>query len=123
MHNPETSDLGPHPWSLANVVYQLHNAGSLAELLPTELLSWLEMNIDAAGPQDKSYLAWSEENPIKSFVKSGADAKTIEKAAEFWRPGRLFASALGLLPGQNAVVINGRVSVCFALYLRGVLSS
>lgn len=92
-------------------MFQLHSIASISELLPTELIAWLELEIDADGPKDKSYLAWAEEDPIKPFVKQGVDTNTSDKAREFWRQSQMFASALGLLPGQNGVVINGRVRI------------
>ena len=79
-------------------------------MLPTELIAWLELEISETGPNNKAHMAWSEENPIKRYIKNGADAKTVERAHEYWKQSRSFASALGLLPGQNGIVINGRVS-------------
>lgn len=112
LHNPSSSSSSsaPHAYSLSTLLYQLQSSSLLSDALPSELLSWLDLNLSSDGPQSPEVgKKWSDENPLKRFLKSGAKEVERKMAGVFRKETARFVERLGFEEGENGIVINGRV--------------
>ncbi|BGP16173.1 hypothetical protein JCM10213_001389 [Rhodosporidiobolus nylandii] len=107
VHNP-VDDFEAHPWAFSNVLYHLHHRQSFADVLPTELLDWIDLNLEAGGPLPSDGQDWLPDNPLKPALERGADKAEAVAAEMFWEELRFFCHKLGFKPGENGIVVNGR---------------
>lgn len=108
IHNPLTPALPPHAYTFSDLVYLLLESTALTDVLPLELIAWLDYNLVEDGPSAETAESVMDENPILPWL-GGAEAKTSQAALDFWSYFASFNAALGIGPGETGIVINGRV--------------
>ncbi|GAA6027206.1 hypothetical protein JCM8097_002483 [Rhodosporidiobolus ruineniae] len=108
LHNPPEHD-EEHPWALSNILYLLHEYNSFPDVLPIELINWIDLDIGPDGPDKQDGRNWSEENPLKGALDGGVDPPRQVQAQIFWETMDYLRYKLGYQPGQNGVVMNGRI--------------
>ncbi|GAA5851766.1 hypothetical protein JCM9279_004400 [Rhodotorula babjevae] len=110
LHNPPSFEDAPHAYALSNTLWALHKAKKLDEILPGELISWIDLSISSEGPEDGVGLSWQAENPLKDLLKTkGVDKEKAFDALLWWEELQWLVAKLGFGPGENGIVINGRV--------------
>ncbi|GAA6009058.1 hypothetical protein JCM11491_005730 [Sporobolomyces phaffii] len=108
VHNP-VEHYEAHPWALSNVLYLLHHYGSFQDLLPSHLVDWIDLRLTVGGPLPRHGKDWSLENPLRPMLKVGVEESQSLDAQFFWEELNWFVHKLGFEPGQNGIIINGRV--------------
>ncbi|GAA6062062.1 hypothetical protein JCM10212_003560 [Sporobolomyces blumeae] len=108
LHNP-IEHYEAHPWTISNILYLLHHYKSVPELLPVELIDWIDLGLTVGGPLPRQGKDWSIENPLRSMLKVGVEDVQAHDAQFFWEELQWLVFKLGFQPGQNGIVINGRV--------------
>ncbi|GAA5830729.1 hypothetical protein JCM11251_001055 [Rhodosporidiobolus azoricus] len=108
VHNPG-EPYTAHSWALSNVLYLLHHLNHFAEILPIEILNWIDLEISGEGPRPRQGGDWSDENPLKAVLATGASEELAAKAELWWEEMQWLVHQLGFKPGENGIVINGRV--------------
>lgn len=118
---PESTPRAPASWLLSH----LHIRGSLSKATPAILLSalGLDSNIDGYVPpvSEGSQIPLGKTDAYEALTEGvHLDHLKLEEYVDYVKAGRLVARELGLVPGQSALVVNGRVSVpwlflCFLL--------
>ncbi|KAL8279773.1 hypothetical protein RQP46_007868 [Phenoliferia psychrophenolica] len=106
IHNPSPSSPAPHAYSLSAFLSLLIEADVLMDVLPKEILAWLDLDITPAGPGS---LRWMSDNPVLPFTISGAGEGELSKSVAHWDKLRPVVEKFGIKRGENAVVVNGRV--------------
>ncbi|GAA5977891.1 hypothetical protein JCM11641_006101, partial [Rhodosporidiobolus odoratus] len=109
IHNPYDSFEEAHPWALSNLLYLLHRDRRFEDVLPVEVINWIDLDLDPSGPQSDHGQGWTAENPLKAALGQGVTGKTAAEAEMFWEELRFFGYKLGFQSGESGVVINGRV--------------
>ncbi|KAI6106945.1 glycosyltransferase family 24 protein [Pisolithus croceorrhizus] len=94
VHNPEVDNLGGQASSLLTT---LISARALSHLSPADFVATL-----AADDQDSTYELLRNER-LASSATTEAEVSSLEQAM------RLVARHLGLLPGERAILVNGRL--------------
>ncbi|GAA5860419.1 hypothetical protein JCM1840_000253 [Sporobolomyces johnsonii] len=108
IHNPvEHNDA--HPWAFSNLLYLLHTYQALEDVLPIEFINWIDLGLTVGGPLPRHGMTWTEENPLRSVLLKGVEGKQAGEASLFWEELQWLRHQLGFQPGQNGIVINGRV--------------
>lgn len=79
----------------------------LIDVLPKELIAWIDLNVGPSGPGN---LPWMTDNPMLPFAIRGASADEVLQAGAYWKRAGGLARAFGIAPGENGLVVNGRVS-------------
>ena len=114
LHNPPSFDDMPHPYALSNTLWALHKDKKLDEILPGELISWIDLSLSSEGPEDGAGLSWQPENPLKELIKAkGVDKEKAFDALLWWEELQWLVSKLGFGPGENGIILNGRVCPLF----------
>ncbi|GAA5885662.1 hypothetical protein JCM6882_007517 [Rhodosporidiobolus microsporus] len=108
LHNPQ-EPYTAHPWALSNVLYLLHRYSSFPEILPVEILNWIDLDISGEGPLPEQGREWSDENPLKAALGGGANGMHAPNAELWWEEMQWLGHQLGFKPGENGIVVNGRV--------------
>ncbi|GAA6011345.1 hypothetical protein JCM10207_008308 [Rhodosporidiobolus poonsookiae] len=111
VHNPTpTASAEADRFALSTLLVKLVMGGQLAEVYPSELLEFLELNASADSPPKRSLDdQWTEENPLTPFVNNGASAEDEHDAKTFWQTAATFVERIGVQPGASAVLLNGRL--------------
>ncbi|BGP48159.1 killer toxin resistant protein [Rhodotorula kratochvilovae] len=109
LHNPASFDDPAHGYALSNTLYALHAEQKLAEALPIELIDWIDLALTKEGADARAGRTWQPENPLKELVRTGVDKDQAFEAMLWWEELQFFASKLGFSPGENGIVVNGRV--------------
>ncbi|GAA5951905.1 hypothetical protein JCM21900_004180 [Sporobolomyces salmonicolor] len=108
IHNP-VEHYEAHPWTFSNLLYLLHSYQALEDVLPIEFINWIDLTLDVGGPLPRHGMTWTEENPLRSVLLKGVEGKQAGEASLFWEELQWLSHQLGFQPGQNGIVINGRV--------------
>lgn len=109
IHNPSSSSAPSHPYQLSKLLHFLLNMTQLSQTLPSELIAWLDLDVDSSGPPAEHGI--TEENPIFPWYKDGSSVEAMEAARVFWENTRGFVEKVGFAVGESGLVINGRVSI------------
>ncbi|GAA5913386.1 hypothetical protein JCM6882_004106 [Rhodosporidiobolus microsporus] len=110
VHNPASDASTPDRFAFSTLVAKLIASRDFAEVYPTELLAFLDLNASADSPPKRSLSdEWTQENPMSPFVNNGATAEDEETAAKYWINAARFAKRVGAAPGESAVILNGRL--------------
>lgn len=120
MHNPLALSLSSHPYQLSDLLYLIGNAESTTEVLPSELLAWIDLDIQLDGPPESLDEILTAETPITPWLRSGSIGKDATDALEYWTKARALAEKFGMNAGDSGLVINGRVSLlhcCIAILI------
>lgn len=110
LHNPPSFDEAEHGYALSNAMWALHKEHKLGEVLPIELTSWIELSLTPEGPEDGAGLSWQPENPLRDLVRKGVDKDQAFDALLWWEELQWLVAKLGFAPGENGLILNGRVS-------------
>ncbi|GAA5969938.1 hypothetical protein JCM3765_000374 [Sporobolomyces pararoseus] len=108
LHNP-VEHYEAHAWALSNVFYLLHHYESFEDLLPAELVAWIDLGLTVGGPLPRHGTDWRIGNPLRPMLKAGVEAEQSIDAQFFWEELQWLVHKLGFSPGENGIVINGRV--------------
>lgn len=109
LHNPEILTLSAHPYYLSDLLYLLGKADSSTEVLPSELLAWMDLGVQADGPPADVGEVLAAENPITPWLRQGAVGQDAHDAFKYWERARALIAKFQLKPGEAGLVINGRV--------------
>ena len=107
VHNPVNPEPA-HEFTLPDVMYALFASSTLPDVLPVELLHWIDMKIGPDGPPNVLGKAWTKENPILPWL-GGVRGDKAAAARDFWARAQPFVRNVGLQPGEAGIVVNGRV--------------
>ncbi|GAA5943995.1 Kre5p [Sporobolomyces koalae] len=107
VHNP-VEHYEAHPWALSNILYLLHHYDGFRDLLPDELVDWIDLNLTVGGPLPRHGKQWAFGNPLRPMLKYGVEESQSMDAQFFWEELQWFVHKLGFQPGQNGIIINGR---------------
>lgn len=110
LHNPEASARETHAWSLSRLLWHLIESKAVHEVMPSDLLAWIELGIDRKGPESGAGDDWSDANVLKEVLKHGITDRGAGEAALYWDLLQLPRQRLGFAAGEAGIVINGRVS-------------
>ncbi|GAA5982339.1 hypothetical protein JCM5350_006149 [Sporobolomyces pararoseus] len=108
LHNP-IEHYEAHAWALSNVFYLLHHYESFEDLIPAELVAWIDLGLTVGGPLPRHGQDWRIGNPLRPMLKAGVEAEQSIDAQFFWEELQWLVHKLGFSPGENGIVINGRV--------------
>lgn len=109
LHNSAETHL-PQTYDLSNLIYLLSSAGAFPDLLPSELIAWIDLDIDHGGPHTDAGESWNEGNPLSQFLQKGANRRTALRAKQWWLEGERLVQSFGFNKGEHGIVLNGRVS-------------
>jgi hypothetical protein len=101
----------------------MHQYKSFSDVLPIELIGWIDLELTVGGPLPRHGKDWSPENPLRPALSSGAGESEVVAAGNFWDEIAFFRHKLGFREGQNGIVINGRVRATSLAFRRSVNSS
>lgn len=109
LHSPVDLTVGSHPHQFANLLYLLLKKRSLVEVLPNELLLWLETDqtLVTAGKIDTS--TFLSGNPITMHLNKGAVGDDAIESESYWTSIAPLAQRFGFSRGESGLIINGRV--------------
>ncbi|GJN89390.1 hypothetical protein Rhopal_002370-T1 [Rhodotorula paludigena] len=109
LHNPPEAGWDAHAFALSNVLHYVFTTGQMPEVLPVELISWIDMRLTEEGPDGSEALDWQDGNPLLDIYLDGVEEPKRFDATLFWDELQWLASKFGVPPGENALVLNGRV--------------
>lgn len=109
VHNPNDPFAELHPWALSRALFALQKDQQLAEILPDELIEYINLNLDKSGPAKGDGHDWPEDNPLRAILVDGVKDKAAGDADLFWDGVQWFRHKLGFQEGESGIVINGRV--------------
>ncbi|BGP32069.1 killer toxin resistant protein [Rhodotorula toruloides] len=109
VHNPADPFAELHPWTLSRTLFALQKDHQLAEILPDELIEYIDLNLDKGGPAKGDGHDWPEDNPLRAILAEGVKDKMGGDADLFWDEVQWFRYKLGFKEGESGIVINGRV--------------
>ncbi|BGP24642.1 killer toxin resistant protein [Rhodotorula toruloides] len=109
VHNPADPFAELHPWALSRSLFALQKDHQLADILPDELIDYVDLNLDKSGPAKGDGRDWPEDNPLRAILAEGVKDKMAGDADLFWDEVQWFRYKLGFKAGESGIVINGRV--------------
>jgi hypothetical protein len=114
LHNPvNIDDIDIVQPTVSSLLSHLHTQGRFAGTSSSEFLAAIGLAPPPLG-ENESQAILTRESLIEKLTK-GNDSKEDSKKAyrDYVSSSWLFAHEIGLLPGQQALVVNGRVSFRF----------
>lgn len=119
LHNPTPGSETPgHGFGFSTLLYRLNRKGVIVEVLPSELVRWIDLDLEADGAEnhDLDPLDWGPEDPMTPFVSTAATPEEIMESHLYWRGLEDVVKTFGFKFGETGLLINGRVSVSLAFF-------
>lgn len=108
----------PNLSSLSCKLSRLRASSVLNQTRPADILAALDQwNESFSGDAPRVLVEPSES--LRAILLASEDSQTEAACLEFLEPSRFFARELGIAPGEQMLVVNGRVSTFYSkLYLQ-----
>lgn len=113
VHNPGLQS-EPSRYSLSTVAARLIRDQRYHELMPSELQDWLELDLTEQVLGQEQVAGWAAENPLRALIdQSLLSEDDVEQGKLFWYGAQAqLLEPFETLPGETALIVNGRVSLC-----------
>ncbi|GAA6063990.1 hypothetical protein JCM10212_002422 [Sporobolomyces blumeae] len=97
-------------YAFSSLLYTLAESNDLAQVYPSELREFLELEMGPNGPKRSlTDDAWNAENPMSPFVNAGLSEDDRDGLEHYLKDTRTLLDRLNISSQENAVVVNGRV--------------
>lgn len=110
LHNPaNTDDLDNVQPAVSSLLSRLHTQGSLSSVSPSELLT--AVGLEPPPPtENESQTVLSQESVVDKLTKGNGSKEDDRKGYRYYvTSSSLIAGEIGLRPGQQALIVNGRI--------------
>ena len=110
LHNPTNIDhLDAVKSTVSSLLSYLHCQGLFPNISPSELLTAVGF-APATSMENESQTVLTQESLIDTLAKGGFGGDKNNEYKDYVFSSRLVAREIGLRPGQQALIVNGRVS-------------
>ena len=113
VHNPsDTEKKRPNPNSFSCKLLRLHAASAFNQTHPEGLLAVLDPGNVAWSSDDAQTILVEQSPTLRAAFSANDDEAAQSSCITALESNRLLARELGIAPGQQMLVVNGRVSLC-----------